>query len=41
MGHDWGGGHDEYVGKHRKKDGCFITLGAVALALIAMVVMWP
>lgn len=35
MANDWGGGHDEYVGRHRKKDGCFITVVALA-ALILM-----
>jgi len=38
MAHEWGGdGSEEYVGKHRKEPGCWLTLVAAA-TLIMMVV---
>lgn len=33
MPHDWDGGRDEYVGKHRKK-GCVLVLIAMAAPII-------
>ncbi len=37
MANDWGGGHEEYVGKHRKEPGCPLVIGVALLALALMV----
>lgn len=41
MGHDWGGGHDEYVGRHRKGGkGCALVLLAMGLPIVYGIAEW-